>query len=84
MGKPKLIRSRSPFIMLANMMQKLINYRGPTQAYQKEGTHSQHWPMQGLAYKYLYVTVGQLRLLGSREPIHNIGQCKGLHGNIYE
>ena len=27
---------------------------------------------------------GQLELIGSGEPILNVGQCESLHGNIYE
>jgi hypothetical protein len=61
----------------------LIGYQGPTQYYWKGGAHSQRWPMWRPAWDYLWVTVGQLGLIRSREPIHNVGQGKDLHANIH-
>jgi hypothetical protein len=71
----------SPFIMLANAkacMEIFMSDCGPTWDYWKWGAHLQHWPMQRPVCKYLWVTMGQLELIKSGEPIHNVGQCRGL------
>jgi hypothetical protein len=74
----------SLFKMLANAkacMELFMSDCRPTQAYRKQGAHSQCWPRRRPTHKYSCITTRQLELIKSQEPIHNVGQCKGLHTN---